>query len=270
MNQITGDKQFVLQLLKDTASNLAVRHPELKPSGTKKAIPLMSETQQLERDQIIEQFQRAYETAQLVPTAPPPAMGKKGLKKTAAKAKAVAAPTATVVEDVWYAPRDRTIALFQSAMDEYLQKKSAKPSQAKGTQKKISKRGAKNIFYLPKAARKGPAGAKGWVGEQFDNLDPGWLKVVLEKAKIRFKGKHRFVRHTSTSDFRYQMVKSDRPIRIALLADWGGGNDHAEAVANQIRNLNPSADYVIHLGDVYYAGTEDEVKKRFFGFWPGS
>jgi hypothetical protein len=41
-------------------------------------------------------------------------------------------------------------------------------------------------------------------------------------------------------------------------------------VANQIRNLNPAADYVIHLGDVYYAGTADEVNKRFFGFWPGS
>ena len=44
MNQITGDKQFVLQLLKDTARNLAVRHPEaLKPKGAKKAMSAISE-----------------------------------------------------------------------------------------------------------------------------------------------------------------------------------------------------------------------------------
>ena len=265
MNQITGDKQFVLQLLKDTARNLTVRHPGLKPKGAKKAVPSLNEEQQLERDQIVERFQRAYETAQLVP-AP---VAKKG-KKTAGKAKSIAAPTATVVQDVWYAPRDRTIALFQSAMDEYIDSKRGVPSKAKAIKKKVTKKDAKTIFYRPKAVKKGPAGAKGWVGEQFDNLDPGWLEVVAEKAKLLFKGKHKFVKHKSVADFHYQMVKSNATIRIALIADWGGGNDHAQAVANQIRNLTPAADYVIHLGDVYYAGTKDEVKKRFFGFWPGS
>jgi hypothetical protein len=267
MNQITGDKQFVLQLLKDTARNLAVRHPEApKPKGAKKAIPAVSGEQQVERDQIIERFQRAYETAQLIPQPPPPPSGKKGLKKGAGKAKALAAPTATVVEDVWYAPRDRTIALFQSAMDQYLDQKSGAPKKAKGIAKKVTKKDAKNIFYTKAVKKKAPAGAKGWVGEQYDNLDPGWLKVALEKAKIYWKGKHKFVRHNSASDFHYQM--GNGPLRVALIADWGGGNDHAQAVANQIRNFAP--DYVIHLGDVYYAGTDDEVKQRFFGFWPGS
>ena len=271
MNEITGDKKFVLKLLKDTARNLTVRHPGVKSLGTKKAGTPISGVQQIERDQIVERFQRAYETAQLEPVVPGPATAKKGLKKKGVKQKGLAAPTVTVGEDVWYAPRDKTIALFQSAMDEYLDRKKSKPKGAKGgPAKKVGKGEAKNIFYTQKPKTKGPAGAKGWVGEQYDNLDPGWLKVAFEKAKILLKGKHRFISHKKLSDFHYPMVDNDGSVRIALMADWGGGNDHAEAVASQLKSLKPAPDYVIHLGDVYYAGTKDEVNKRFFGSWPGS
>jgi hypothetical protein len=272
MNDITGDKQFVLKLLKDTARNLAVRHPEVKAAGMKKAIRPINEVQQVERDQIVERLQKAYEAAQFEPVVPAPATVKKGLKKTKGiKMKALAAPTATVVEDVWYAPRDRTIALFQSAMDEYLERKKARPKGAtRVREKKVTKREARNIFYTRKPRTKGTAAAKLWVGEQYDNLDPGWLEVAFEKAKIFLKGKHPFIRHAKLSDFHYRIVDKEGSIRIVLIADWGGGNDHAQAVAGQIRNLDPAPDYVIHLGDVYYAGTDDEVNRRFFSFWPGS
>lgn len=269
MHDITGDKKFVLKLLNDTARNLTVRHPVVKSLGMKKAVPATSGVQQIERDQVIERLQKAYERAQLETVAPGPPTAKKRLKKHGAKRKGTA-PTATVVEDVWYAPRDRTIALFQSAMDEYLERKKLKPKGAKkGARRKGSKVEAKNIFYTQKLKTR-PAGAKGWVGEQYDNLDPGWLSVAFEKAKLFFKGKHRFISHKNPSDFRYRMVEKDGPVRVALIADWGGGNNHAQAVASQIRNLDPAPDYVIHLGDVYYAGTHEEVNRRFFGFWPGS
>ena len=273
MNDITGDKEFVLKLLKDTARNLTVRDPEIKASGMKKGITAISENRQTERDQVVERLQRAYETAQLQRVAPAPQTMKKGAKKGKG-AKAAVAPAATVVEEVWYAPRDRAIALFQSAMDEYLEQHKAKQkkTQAKGivVKKKITKKGAEQVFYKAKSTAKGPAGAKGWVGEQYDNLDPGWLSVAWEKAKLLLKGKHPFIRHTSSSSFRYSLLEKQSPIRIALIADWGGGNDHARAVSEQIKNLQPAADYVIHLGDVYYAGTDNEVETRFFGLWPGS
>src|SRR6185436_1667393 len=96
------------------------------------------------------------------------------------KKKGLAAPTATVVEDVWYAPRDRTIALFQSAMDEYLERKKSPKGAKGGPAKKVTKGEAKIIFYTQKKL-KGQPGAKGWVGEQYDNLDPGWLEVAFEK-----------------------------------------------------------------------------------------
>src|SRR5205085_467210 len=100
--------------------------------------------------------------------------------------------------------------------------------------------------------------------EQFDNLDTGWLEVVNEKLKLAFKGKHPFIRHQASTDFHYAM---NNQVTVALLADWGGGNDHATNVGNEVRKRNP--DIVIHLSDVYYAGTESEVQKRFLDLWPG-
>src|SRR5207253_1416416 len=58
----------------------------------------------------------------------------------------------------------------------------------------------------------------------------------------------------------------DEKCTIAIVGDWGGGNEAAQAVAKQIALLKPK--YVIHLGDVYYAGTEKEVRDRFLRYWP--
>jgi len=276
MNEITGDKDFVLALLRDTARNLAARHPEAKTADIKKAIKETTGAQKVERDQIVERLQRAYEQAQMQPVMPV----KKGAKKGAKGAKAMKLATGlvgAVVQDAWYAPRDRTIALLQAAMDEHINQQTgaiAEAADAKGItakgkgakKKKLTKTAAKNIFYRPKPPKKAGAAteAKVFIGEQFDNLDTGWLEVVNEKLKLAFKGKHPFIRHQALTDFRYAM---NNQVTVALLADWGGGNDHATNVGNEVRKRNP--DIVIHLGDVYYAGTESEVQKRFLDLWPG-
>jgi len=69
-------------------------------------------------------------------------------------------------------------------------------------------------------------------------------------------------------------------ITIAVIGDWGtgaydadGGYDPASLVMQTLEKLNP--DYVIHLGDVYYAGTDDrlpigEESKNFLKMWPAS
>lgn len=282
MNEITGDKDFVLALLRDTARNLAVRHPEVQAADIKKAFKATTDDQKLERDQLVERLQRAYEQAQMHAAANDALSAKedakKGAKKGAAGAKAMKVTTGMVsaaVQDVWYAPRDRTIALLQAAMDEYINQQTgagAEAAEAKGIkagtgakQKKLSKTAAKNIFYKKASKQKGVAEAKFFIGEQFDNLDTGWAEWAIEKLKTAFKGKHPFIRHKALTDFRYGM---NNKLTVALLADWGGGNDHAQAVANEVRKRSP--DIVIHLGDVYYAGTEAEVRDRFLKFWPGS
>jgi hypothetical protein len=55
---------------------------------------------------------------------------------------------------------------------------------------------------------------------------------------------------------------------VALASDWGTGTRSAYRVAEQIVKASP--DVTIHLGDVYYSGTEDEYRTYFMapGCWP--
>jgi Calcineurin-like phosphoesterase len=56
--------------------------------------------------------------------------------------------------------------------------------------------------------------------------------------------------------------------RIALLADWGTGLYGAPASAKCIDATKPAYTHIIHLGDVYYSGTDNEIEERFLYFWP--
>ena len=49
--------------------------------------------------------------------------------------------------------------------------------------------------------------------------------------------------------------------KIAIIGDWGTGDEPAKAVLNQVAALKP--DLLLHLGDVYYAGTQVEAKTNF-------
>ena len=52
---------------------------------------------------------------------------------------------------------------------------------------------------------------------------------------------------------------------VALLADWGGDNPAAQHVASIVRKHSP--DIAIHLGDIYYGGTQEECES-FLRLWP--
>jgi Calcineurin-like phosphoesterase len=49
--------------------------------------------------------------------------------------------------------------------------------------------------------------------------------------------------------------------RLAIVGDWGTGDPVAVNLMQQIAGLNP--DVLIHLGDVYYAGTQSEAQSNF-------
>jgi len=49
--------------------------------------------------------------------------------------------------------------------------------------------------------------------------------------------------------------------KLAFVGDWGTGEDVAINLLKQVAALKP--DLLLHLGDVYYAGTENEVKVNF-------
>lgn len=97
---------------------------------------------------------------------------------------------------------------------------------------------------------------------QFDTHDwAGWARVAWEKLKHPFK--HTMLRPTSTTPDGFPEKG-----RIAVLGDWGTGLYGAPRIATAIlADPDPFA-MMMHLGDVYYSGTADEVQERFIDVWP--
>jgi hypothetical protein len=56
--------------------------------------------------------------------------------------------------------------------------------------------------------------------------------------------------------------------RLTLLGDWGTGLYGAPVCAKSIAGSADRADLIFHLGDVYYSGTDKEVKNRMLAVWP--
>jgi len=58
--------------------------------------------------------------------------------------------------------------------------------------------------------------------------------------------------------------------RVGLTADWGTGLYGAPQIAEQFRRqaADRKFDLLMHLGDIYYSGTEKEVNERFLKIWP--
>lgn len=262
MHEITGDRDAVLGLLKDTMRQLSQSAPAAKKGGAKALSVKGAAQEATERDQIVERLKKGYERER---------------NKSAAKALGVQVLNDRAVGG-WYAPRDQTIAVFQAAMDEYLNKVVGPPTPP--APKKPGKKGGQALSVgakKPKAAaaaatvaqfyktgsKSKTAGKAAAIAEQFSNLDPRWVTVVWEKAKSLLKGKHKFISHKKVTDFRFDMANETT---VAIVGDWGGGNAAAQAVAKQINKIAP--DHVIHLGDVYYAGTPEEVRERFLKYWP--
>jgi hypothetical protein len=56
--------------------------------------------------------------------------------------------------------------------------------------------------------------------------------------------------------------------RIALLGDWGTGLYGASPCAQSITADAAGYDLLLHLGDVYYSGLQEEIQERFLDLWP--
>ncbi len=56
-------------------------------------------------------------------------------------------------------------------------------------------------------------------------------------------------------------ASTDGLLRVGVLGDWGTGEPDAATVLDQLMQLNP--DVILHVGDIYYAGTPDECQTNF-------
>jgi predicted phosphodiesterase len=50
-------------------------------------------------------------------------------------------------------------------------------------------------------------------------------------------------------------------VRIGIIGDWGTGEHGAISLLNEIKKQSP--DLLVHLGDIYYSGTQHEAKANF-------
>jgi hypothetical protein len=108
-----------------------------------------------------------------------------------------------------------------------------------------------------------------WGPGKFQRLDRGWLEAGVIWLEYLVSGKkHDFPSNSPP------VMKVEKPLSVALAGDWGTGdwgtNSNPAAstrVRKSIAKLHP--DLTIHLGDVYYAGTETNEEKFLVELWPG-
>lgn len=110
-----------------------------------------------------------------------------------------------------------------------------------------------------------------WGTGKWEQFDPGWIEafaVFLESLLPVVGGKHQFVNAPKT-------ITIPDKVQIVLAGDWGTGEWRTPAnpapstrVRKKMMELN--ADVTIHLGDVYYSGTEDEEQHLLTMLWPAA
>jgi hypothetical protein len=99
----------------------------------------------------------------------------------------------------------------------------------------------------------------------FSQCDPHWARVLEVYVASRIADKTiPYRRHINLGDF---IIDDCLPAKatVALLADWGTGQDDARRLLTKLAARSP--DVVLHLGDVYYSGTLNEVQNYFYAIW---
>jgi hypothetical protein len=99
--------------------------------------------------------------------------------------------------------------------------------------------------------------------QKYGDADPRWALCPIVSFFTWKEPRHQFVGSSNIEAFTY--AEHSPKFTIAIMADWGAANDAARQVAQQITARNP--DYVIHLGDTYYAGTQPECH-AVLDMWP--
>jgi predicted phosphodiesterase len=87
-----------------------------------------------------------------------------------------------------------------------------------------------------------------------------WIPAGIRGVLEHYRAKYPFQTATTASH-----IQIPDQCKIALLGDWGAPNIHAERLGDLA--IARQADYVIHLGDIYFSGTADECH-TFLERWP--
>ena len=110
-----------------------------------------------------------------------------------------------------------------------------------------------------------------------DYLEIQWLKWACHYLKSRFGGKWKFADYAGCEHDKgiYDLSlngsedNASGTVKVSLAGDWGSGTKDAHDVGVRVSEGDP--DFTIHLGDVYYVGTKNEIHETMLGgrvHWP--
>jgi predicted phosphodiesterase len=189
--------------------------------------------------------------------------------------------------------RDPFASLLQSAVDEIVARKSAditRPDPAHPMKQMAAVDGhamtappgaatedaASPLRYCASLARQyGEAVLEGRTADanhfhelltqKMGDCDPDWADTAIKYGEFLLaKGKIPYRVYQNIDDY---VIDGKLPAnaRVAIVGDWGTGQQPAIKVLEQIARKNP--DVVIHMGDVYYSGTDFEMQNYFYNIW---
>jgi predicted phosphodiesterase len=192
--------------------------------------------------------------------------------------------------------RDPHLSLFQSAVDEIVARKATGPdavtrpdpdhpmaasaaveaqSVASGQSSPAPAVAAQGSYCASLARNYGVALLEGRTADavryhqeltqKMGDCDPAWADTAIKYGEFLLSRKKIPYRvHKNMDDF---VIDGKLPAnaRVAIVGDWGTGQDIAQKVLAQIARKNP--DVVIHMGDVYYSGTDFEMQNYFYNIW---
>lgn len=145
-----------------------------------------------------------------------------------------------------------------SVPHQFLLAKSALTNDADGVVKALPEPGAIEISVSP--------GGEIWGTGKYQQLDPGWVEAAGIWLEHFILGKQKFPAGQP------KILPMPDQVTFAIAGDWGTGDfdpkpSPAIKIKGHIPSLNP--DYTVHLGDVYYAGTNGEETNNLVNLWPG-
>lgn len=175
--------------------------------------------------------------------------------------------TGASLDDAVFISRDPSVCIFQSVLEHYLETQHADSLTSAGGDGG-RRDGAAEVPPVTEVSL-------GLVDDDerrllggFEPTDIRWVNCLFAMALRRAEGKHDFNESPAPP------VTVANRVRIVVVGDWGSGLPRARRVAEQMRRVLDEGvrlgveQHVIHLGDVYYAGWDDEYRKRFLPYWP--
>ena len=120
--------------------------------------------------------------------------------------------------------------------------------------------GAQYLEALVKGDEATAARLKGEL--QMGTCDPRWVSTLEEYVKYFGPfGTRADVPYVRPAQVKAKPIELKDGVRVALIGDWGTGAEPARRVLRHI--ADQGADVFIHLGDIYYSGTESECADNF-------